>query len=112
MSTSESMEYQEEKNPKKMECSESLNIKEILSEARRKLLKYQRKKWSTEQEDLKERFMYDYDDCPECNALMIENFHCLDTKRYIFQCCKCKSYFIANEDEEETQNTHKRKKTE
>ena len=53
MSTSESMEYQEENIPKKMECSESLNIKEILSEARRKLLKYQRKKWSTEQEDLK-----------------------------------------------------------
>ena len=90
MRASESMEYQEEK----MECSEGLNINEILSEAKRKLLKYQRKKWSTEQEDLKESFISDDDKCPECQALMVNNFQCLDTKRYIFQCCQCKSYFI------------------
>ena len=99
------MEYQEEN----MECSESLNIREILSEARRKLLKYRRKKWVTEQEDLKELFMYDDDTCPECDALMISHFQCLDTKRYIFQCCQCKSYFIPDED---PKNSHKRRKTE
>ena len=109
MSTSENMEYQEENIPEKMERSKSLNIREILSEARRKLLKYRRKKWSTEQEDLKERFMYDNDQCPECHALMVNNFQCLDTKRYIFQCCKCKSYFIPDE---EPDNSHKRRKTE
>ena len=49
MSTTESMEW--ENIPEKMECSEGLNMREILSEARRKLLKYQRKKWSTQQED-------------------------------------------------------------
>ena len=62
----ESMEY----IPEKMEYSEGLNINEILSEARRKLLKYQRKKWSTEQEDLKEGFISDDEKCPECQALM------------------------------------------
>ena len=45
MRASESMEYSEENIPEKMEFTEGLNIKEILSEARRKLLKYQRKKW-------------------------------------------------------------------
>ena len=53
--------------------------------------------------------MYDSDECPECNALMVENFQCLDT-RYIFQCFKCKSYFIP--DDKEIKNPHKRRKTE
>ena len=53
--------------------------------------------------------MYDYDECPECNALMVENFQCLDIKRYIFQCCKRKSYFIPDE---EPENPPKRRKTE
>ena len=106
MTTTESMEL--ENIPEKMDCSEGLNNREILSEARRKLLKYQRKKWSTEQEDLKERFMYDDDECPECNALMVENFQCLDTKRYIFRCCQCKSYSIPDG---EPENIHKRRKT-
>ena len=39
MSTTENMEN----IPEKMECSEGLNINEILAEAKRKLLKYQRK---------------------------------------------------------------------
>ena len=110
MSTAESMECQEENIPEKMECSEGLNINEILSEAKRKLLKYQRKKWSTEQEDLKERFITDVDEkCPECQALMVNNFQCLDATRYIFQCCQCKSYFIPDG---EPENVHKRRKTE
>ena len=41
MRASESME--KENIPEKMECSEGLNINEILAEAKRKLLKYQRK---------------------------------------------------------------------
>ena len=90
------MDYQEENIPEKMECKEGLCLEEILSEARRKLLKYRRKKWPTEQEEWRERFM-------------VENFQCLDT-RYIFQCCKCKSYFIP--DDEEIKNPHKRRKTE
>ena len=45
------MEYQEENIPEKMECKEGLSLEEILSEARRKLLKYRRKKWPTEQEE-------------------------------------------------------------
>ena len=44
MSTTESMECQEENN-------EGLNINKILAEAKRKLLKYQRKKKFSEQED-------------------------------------------------------------
>ena len=83
MSTTESMECQEENIPEKMECSEGLNINEILSEARRKLLKYQRKKWSTEQEDLKERFISDDEECPECKALMTENLLLRYQKVYI-----------------------------
>ena len=64
MSTTENMEN----IPEKMECSEGLNINEILAEAKRKLLKYQRKKWSTEQEDLKERFISDGDE--KCSSLI------------------------------------------
>ena len=45
MSTAESMECQEENIPEKMECSEGLNINEILAEAERKLLKYQSKSY-------------------------------------------------------------------
>ena len=105
MSTTEDMEN----IPEKMECSEGVNINEILAEAKRKLLKYQRKKWSNEQEDLKERFISDDDKCPECQALMVNSLQCLDAKRYIFQCCQCKSYFIPDG---EPENLHKRRKTE
>ena len=102
MSTTENMEN----IPEKMK---GLHINEVLTEAKRKLLKYQKKKWSTEQEDLKESFISDDDKCPECQALMVNNFQCLDTKRYIFQCCQCKSYFIPDG---EPENLHKRRKTE
>ena len=44
--------------------------------------------------------MYDDDECPECQALMVNNFQYLDAKRYIFQCCQCKSYFIPDEEPE------------
>ena len=116
MSTSESMDYQEDKEniSEKMECEgeeKSLSIREILSEARRKLLKYQRKRWHMMEEEMREFFMNDSDDCPECNALMVENFQCVNAKRYIFQCLNCKSYFIPEGEEEETENPHKRRKT-
>ena len=42
-------------------------------------------------------FGNDSDDCPECNALMVENFQCVNAKRYIFhifQILNCKSNFI------------------
>ena len=37
MSISENMKYQKENIPEKMECSDGLNIREILSEARMKI---------------------------------------------------------------------------
>ena len=83
MRASESME--KENIPEKMK---GLHINEVLTEAKRKLLKYQRKKWSNEQEDLKEQFITDDAKCPECHALMVNNFQCLDATRYIFQCCQ------------------------
>ena len=93
-----------------MECEEeekSLSAREILSEARRKLLKYQRKK-PIDHEEIEEFYMNDHDQCPDCNVLIIESFVCIDYNEKIFQCRNCKSYFIP---EVEMENTHKRRKT-
>lgn len=56
--------------------------------------------------------MNDSDECPECNAQMVENFQCVNVKRYILQCLHCKSYFIPEKEDEESENPHKKRKTE
>lgn len=51
--------YCEENKPEKMECEDSLSAQQIWLETRRKLLKYQRKRWSTEQEEMMDSLMND-----------------------------------------------------
>lgn len=101
----ETMDYQDEENkPEKMECEESLSAQQILMDVRRKLLRYQIKRWSTEQEEMTDSLMNYHDECPDCDALIIENFQCVDQKRNIFQCRNCISCFTP-----EIEKTNKRR---
>ena len=85
------------------------SMRKILSEAKRKLLKYQRKKWSTEQVDFKEQFISDDGKCPECSAPLVP-WYLLHDKRYIISCRQCKISFSLPDREPE--KVHKRRKTE
>ena len=91
MSRSENLNYQDDKQniPEKMECEkESLNARQILMEARGKLLKYQRKRFIYH-EEIEELYMKYHDQCPDCDVLFIENFQCVDYNKKIFQCRNC-----------------------
>lgn len=73
----EMMDYQDEENkPEKMEedfnalpYEQGFSAQEILMDARRKLLKYQRRRGSTE--DLMDCVINDTDQCPVCDCLVI-----------------------------------------
>ena len=88
------MDYQENKE----NIPESLITREILMEARRKLLRYQRKSKSTEV--LKDYLIDELDKCPECDCLVQDNFKCIDNTRKIFQCQNCKNLFTPEITEE------------
>lgn len=74
-------------------------------DARRKLLKFQRKRGSTE--DLMDCLINDTDECPVCDCLVMENFKCVSKGKKIFQCQNCKEFFTPEIDQ-----SNKRRKTE
>ena len=92
MRASESMD--KENIPEKMK---GLHFNEVLTEAKRKLLKYQRKKWSTDgepekvhkrrrsrspldHEEVEELYLSPYynDQCPNCKLYVTEEFYVKD----------------------------------
>ena len=108
MSTTENME--KENIPEKMK---GLHINEVLTEAKRKLLKYQRKKWSTNGESEKvhkrrrSKSPLDHEEveelylgpccggqCPNCQLYVTEEFYVKDYSKKLFACRNCKAQFI------------------
>ena len=96
--------------PEKME---GLHINEVLAEAKRKLLKYQRKKWSTDgepgkiykrrrskspldMEEVEELFVGPHcgGECPNCQLHVTEEFYVKDYSKRLFACRNCESHFI------------------
>ena len=96
--------------PEKME---GLHINEVLAEAKRKLLKYQRKKWSTDGQPEKihkrrrsrspvsdEEIMELYlspccgGECPNCRLYVTDEFYVKDYSKRLFACRNCKAQFI------------------
>ena len=73
-------------------------------EASRKLLKYQRKR-PIDPEEIEELYM-NYDECPNCNDLIIESFVRKDYDKKLLRCRNCKSYFTPR-----VKNAAKRRKT-
>lgn len=43
--------------------------------------------------DYEENFMNDFDECPECDSLVIENIQSVDKNKIIFKCMNCKELF-------------------
>ena len=106
MSTTENMEN----IPEKME---GLHINEVLAEAKRKLLKYQRKKWSTDgepgkihkrrrcrspldHEEVEELYLNPFygGQCPNCKLSVTDEFYVEDYSMNLFACGNCKAQFI------------------
>ena len=96
--------------PEKMK---GLHINEVLAEAKRKLLKYQRKKWSTDgepgkiykrrrskspldMEEVEELFVGPHcgGECPNCQLHVTEEFYVKDYSKRLFACRNCKAQII------------------
>ena len=106
MSTTENMD--KENIPEMMK---GLHINEVLSEARRKLLKYQRKKTHGESEKVHKRrrskYPLDHEEveelylgpccgghCPNCQLHVTDEFYVKDYSKKLFACRNCKAQFI------------------